>query len=47
VARGDVTVNGTPLVAGDALQLTDEPRLELNDGVAAEVLVFDLPGGPD
>jgi redox-sensitive bicupin YhaK (pirin superfamily) len=47
VARGGVTVNGTPLVAGDALQLTDEPRLELNDGVAAEVLVFDLPGGPD
>jgi redox-sensitive bicupin YhaK (pirin superfamily) len=47
VARGGVTANGTSLAAGDALQLTDEPRLELNDGVAAEVLVFDLPGGPD
>ena len=47
VARGGVTANGVSLAAGDALQLTDEPRLELNDGVAAEVLVFDLPGGPD
>jgi hypothetical protein len=47
VARGGVTANGASLAAGDALQLTDEPRLELNDGVAAEVLVFDLPGGPD
>ena len=47
VARGGVTANGVSLAAGDALQLTDELRLELNDGVAAEVLVFDLPGGPD
>jgi quercetin 2,3-dioxygenase len=47
VARGGVTANGASLAAGDALQMTDEPRLELNDGVAAEVLVFDLPGGPD
>lgn len=43
VARGEVTVNGTPLGAGDALRLDAETRLQLSDGRAAEVLVFDLP----
>jgi redox-sensitive bicupin YhaK (pirin superfamily) len=47
VARGTVTANGEVLEAGDAMQLTGEPRLELSSGRAAEVLVFDLPGGPD
>ncbi|MGH8176358.1 MAG: pirin family protein [Steroidobacter sp.] len=42
VARGAVLANGEKLNAGDALQLTDEPRLTLSDGVDAEVLVFDL-----
>ena len=43
VARGKVTANGEALDAGDALKLTDTPVLNLADGAAAEVLVFDLP----
>jgi redox-sensitive bicupin YhaK (pirin superfamily) len=42
VARGSVNVNGETLAAGDALMLSDEPRIELADGQDAEVLVFDL-----
>jgi redox-sensitive bicupin YhaK (pirin superfamily) len=44
VARGEVTVNGQPLGAGDAL-LTDDGAIELANGRSAEVLVFDLPDG--
>jgi hypothetical protein len=44
VARGTVTANGEALEAGDALKLTGVTRLEIADGRAAEVLVFDLPG---
>mgnify|MGYP006317723503 CR=1 FL=1 len=40
-------VLGVLLEAGDALKLSGEPVLRLTDGHAAEVLVFDLPGGPD
>jgi redox-sensitive bicupin YhaK (pirin superfamily) len=47
VARGRVTANGEALAAGDALKLTDTRTLRLAEGNAAEVLVFDLPGGPD
>jgi hypothetical protein len=47
VARGQVTANGKSLAAGDALKLSGEPTLRLTDGRAAEVLAFDLPGGPD
>src|SRR5574341_708683 len=36
VARGRVSVNGRALAAGDALQLSDEPRIELADGEGAE-----------
>ncbi len=43
VARGSVTVNGEPLAAGDALRIEDEREVHINDGHAAEVLVFDLP----
>jgi len=43
VARGAVSANGTPLDAGDALQLADASAVALTDGRAAEVLVFDLP----
>jgi redox-sensitive bicupin YhaK (pirin superfamily) len=43
VARGEVTVNGQPLAAGDALKAEGEPELVLEHGRAAEVLVFDLP----
>ena len=42
VARGSLTVNGVELSAGDALAITDEPRVELSAGKNAEVLVFDL-----
>jgi len=44
VARGRVTANGEALAAGDALKLEGVTALSLADGVAAEVLVFDLPG---
>ena len=47
VARGRVTANGEALSAGDALKLVDVRTLHLTDGVGAEVLAFDLPGGPD
>ena len=47
VARGTITANGQALAAGDALKMSDEPRLELTNGSGAEVLIFDLPGGPD
>jgi len=43
VARGEVTVNGQPLCAGDALKAEGERELLLERGRAAEVLVFDLP----
>jgi redox-sensitive bicupin YhaK (pirin superfamily) len=43
VARGALSVNGEPLVAGDAIK-TDAGTIELAGGRGAEVLVFDLPG---
>jgi hypothetical protein len=43
VARGNVSVNGQALGAGDAAMLTGEDCAALTDGRAAEVLVFDLP----
>ena len=47
VARGNITANDASLAAGDALKLTGVTTLRLTDGVGAEVLAFDLPGGPD
>ena len=47
VARGNITANGEALSAGDAIKLVDVRSLHLTDGVGAEVLAFDLPGGPD
>ncbi|QSX78571.1 pirin family protein [Agrilutibacter solisilvae] len=46
VVRGQVTVNGQALVAGDALRLQDETAITLDQGRDAEVLVFDLPPMP-
>lgn len=43
IARGNITVNGEALTAGDALMLRDETAITLADGQQAEVLVFDLP----
>ena len=42
LARGELSVNGILLSAGDALKLQDEPELVLAEGRDAEVLVFDL-----
>ena len=42
VARGSVHLNGRPLAQGDAARLDQEPRLVLEQGRGAEVLVFDL-----
>jgi redox-sensitive bicupin YhaK (pirin superfamily) len=42
VIKGTVTVNGTPLQAGDAAGLANETQLTLSDSQSAEVLVFDL-----
>ena len=43
VARGSLTVNGTELNAGDALQVTQAAPVSVTSGRDAEVLVFDLP----
>ncbi len=43
VARGEVTVNGHALAAGDALLYEGEPLITVGGGRSAEVLVFDLP----
>jgi redox-sensitive bicupin YhaK (pirin superfamily) len=43
VARGEATVNGTAVKAGDGVALSDELQLELAAGGGeAELLVFDL-----
>lgn len=42
VARGEVSINGTPLKAGDAVKAVGEDRIEIINGRQAEVLVFDL-----
>jgi len=44
VARGAISANGEALSAGDALRITGESGLRLQEGRDAEVLVFDLPG---
>jgi redox-sensitive bicupin YhaK (pirin superfamily) len=43
VIRGQVLVNGNVLKGGDALKITGEPLVTLEQAEAAEVLVFDLP----
>lgn len=42
VARGEVTVNGVRLGAGDGLKLRGADAVSLSEGRDAEVLVFDL-----
>lgn len=41
--RGAVTVNGVHLKAGDALKITEEALVTLEQAEDAELLVFDLP----
>jgi redox-sensitive bicupin YhaK (pirin superfamily) len=43
VARGAVSVNGTPLAAGDGLKMSDTPEIQVSGGKGAEILLFDLP----
>jgi len=43
LVRGKLTVNGTPLGAGDALKMSGVAEVVLEHGNAAEVLFFDLP----
>ena len=43
VIRGQVSVNGNTLKGGDALKITGEPLVSLEQAEAAEVLLFDLP----
>jgi redox-sensitive bicupin YhaK (pirin superfamily) len=43
VARGNVTVNGQRLGAGDGVKIEDTRVLSLSEGKNAEVLLFDLP----
>ena len=43
VARGELQVNGIVLKEGDAVMMTAEEKLVLEQGKQAEVLVFDLP----
>jgi len=40
--KGSLTVNGQKLAGGDALLMENESALEVQDGVDAEVLFFDL-----
>ena len=42
VARGNVTVNGAPLEAGDAMKISSAGPVVLEQGAGAEVLLFDL-----
>ncbi|MFC3106520.1 pirin family protein [Undibacterium arcticum] len=43
VIRGQLTVNDIALATGDALKVTNENLLTLDQAEAAEVLLFDLP----
>ena len=43
LVRGKLTVNGTPLAAGDALKMTGVAQAVLENGAGAEALLFDLP----
>ena len=44
VARGNLSLNGKPLSAGDGVRVSDESVLTLDQGRDAEVLLFDLRG---
>jgi redox-sensitive bicupin YhaK (pirin superfamily) len=43
LVRGEISVNGTRLSAGDALMIDDVQSIALAQGIGAEVLLFDLP----
>lgn len=41
--RGKLMVNGHTLSSGDALKISEEPKITLEQGESAEFLLFDLP----
>ena len=43
VIRGTAHVNGVHLEAGDAVKITGEAEVRIDEAEAAEVLLFDLP----
>ncbi|HCY62589.1 MAG TPA: quercetin 2,3-dioxygenase [Oxalobacteraceae bacterium] len=43
LVRGKLAVNGVPLTTGDALKISDERAVILDQAEQAEVLLFDLP----
>lgn len=43
VARGEIDINETRLLTGDAAKVEDVDKIRLANGHEAEVLVFDLP----
>ena len=43
LVRGEATVNGRALNAGDAIKLSDVESVTIENGRDAEVLFFDLP----
>jgi hypothetical protein len=47
VARGALTLNGTPLKAGDAAAIREETGLDFSTDSTAEFLLFDLPSVRD
>ncbi len=43
VVRGGLRANGVALESGDAVKIRDEPRVSIEGGREAELLLFDLP----
>jgi quercetin 2,3-dioxygenase len=43
VVRGTARVNGQALSAGDAVKISGEQRVSIDQPAAAEILLFDLP----
>lgn len=43
MARGAVKLNGTTLDTGDGARIENESELRLEQGIGAEILLFDLP----
>ena len=42
VAEGEANINGTKLSGGDAVALSDEPKVEITASKTSQVLLFDL-----
>ena len=43
VARGELSLNGMPMIAGDGAAVAEEASLEITATADTEVLLFDLP----